>query len=348
MKRVFALLKNFFFSRETENSVRLNPVLRWLLPNGGTLLLVAVLIATQSVWARAPETQTATSTNTISYQGRLADVSGTPLTGNFNLEFRIYDVPTGGVSLWDEFWTGGNSVAISDGLFSVMLGSLNPTLVSAIEGHNELYLGITVGTDSEMIPRIQLGSVPFSMQAQTAQTVPDGSISSVKLSTDAVMTVNLADGSVTQDKLAPDLSLVPAGTIVMWSGDIANIPVGWALCDGTNGTPDLRGRFIVGAGGTYLVGDTGGANSVALTVSEMPVHSHTAVVSQDGGFAHTFSSADAENGSPAYARWTAVRKDPVINLGAHSHTVTIGSTGGGQAHENRPPYFALTYIMKLP
>jgi len=83
----------------------------------------------------------------------------------YNMEFRLYDVPTGGVPLWEEFWTGANSVAVSDGLFNVMLGSIDNTLASSIEGQDELHLGITVGSDSEMTPRVQLGSVPFAMNA---------------------------------------------------------------------------------------------------------------------------------------------------------------------------------------
>jgi hypothetical protein len=138
----------------------------------------------------------ATSTSTISYQGRLADSSGNPLTGKYNLEFRIYDVPTGGVPLWTEMWTGTNAVDASDGLFNVMLGSIDNTLASAIEGHDELYLGITVGTDGEMVPRVQLGSVPFSMQALR---VPDGAITAEMI----------ADGAVAQAK-AP-FALIGAG-----------------------------------------------------------------------------------------------------------------------------------------
>jgi hypothetical protein len=105
-------------------------------------------------------------------------------------------VPTGGVPLWTEMWTGANAVDVSDGLFNVMLGSIDNTLVSAIEGYDELYLGITVGTDSEMVPRVQLGSVPFSMQALR---VPDGAITAEMI----------ADGTVTQAK-AP-FALVGAG-----------------------------------------------------------------------------------------------------------------------------------------
>jgi len=156
--------------------------LRWvgrqLVPNVGTLLMVVVLLLTVPSLAAPLYAPAATSTSTISYQGRLADSSGNPLTGKYNLEFRIYTVPTGGTPLWTEMWTGGNAVDVSDGLFNVMLGSINNTLASAIAGQGELYLGITVGTDSEMSPRVQLGSVPFSMQAMT---VPDGAVTSRKM-----------------------------------------------------------------------------------------------------------------------------------------------------------------------
>ena len=130
---------------------------RQMVPNIGTLLLVVVLLLTVPSLAAPLLAPSATSTSTISYQGRLADSAGNPLTGMETMEFRIYDVPTGGVPLWEEYWTGANAVAVSDGLFNVMLGSVNNTLASSIEGYDELYLGITVGADSEMVPRVQLG-----------------------------------------------------------------------------------------------------------------------------------------------------------------------------------------------
>ena len=98
--------------------------LRWLgrhmVPNVGTLLMVVVLLLTVPSLAAPLRAPAATSTSTISYQGRLADSSGNPLTGKYNLEFRIYDVPAGGVPLWTEMWTGANAVDVSDGLFNVM------------------------------------------------------------------------------------------------------------------------------------------------------------------------------------------------------------------------------------
>ena len=176
--------------------------LRRLLPTPGnvlfTLLVVVGLIWANSVGAlplRAP-LAASTSTGTIAYQGRLADADGTPITDTVNMEFRLYDVASGGIFLWEELWTGSNSVEVSDGLFNVMLGSMEPIPQSVITEHDSLFLGITVGTDDEMTPRVQLGSVPFAVQALT---VPDGSVTTEKI----------ADEAVTQAKLGSDVSLEP-------------------------------------------------------------------------------------------------------------------------------------------
>lgn len=127
---------------------------------------------------------------------------------------------------------------------------------------------------------------------------------------------------------------VPIGGIIMWSGAIGSIPSGWALCNGqTVGsvvTPDLRDRFIVGAGGGYSVGATGGANSVTLTTDQIPSHSHNYLLYQPASFGNELE----QSGGPDGARLGGV-------------TNTTNATGGGQAHENRPPYYALAYIMRI-
>lgn len=114
---------------------------------------------------------------------------------------------------------------------------------------------------------------------------------------------------------------MPIGAILMWSGAVAAIPDGWALCDGTNGTPDLRDRFIVGAGGAYAVGDRGGAASVALTVDQMPSH------------CHEISNGGSGSAAPTPYSWTGSGNMPTTYK------------GGNQSHENRPPYYALCFIM---
>ena len=123
---------------------------------------------------------------------------------------------------------------------------------------------------------------------------------------------------------APDESL-PVGAIIMWSGTLSSIPANWQLCDGTNGTPDLRDRFIVGAGKSYSVGVNGGEAMHTLTTAEMPPHAHNM------------------NGFHIGSRWGA-EHPTFIPGGAGIYT---DSAGGGQPHENRPPYYALCFIMKV-
>ena len=153
-------------------------------------------------------------------------------------------------------------------------------------------------------------------------------------------------------------SLVPSGVILMWSGSVASIPSGWYLCDGTNGTPNLTGRFVVHAdadsGGTYNVGDTGGANSVTLTTSQIPSHAHTGTTNSAGAHTHnidtiTRTEFDTNGGGNAYGQDTPSGTGPDLttnSAGSHTHSFTTNSTGGGGSHENRPPYYALAYIMK--
>ena len=171
-------------------------------------------------------------------------------------------------------------------------------------------------------------------------------------------------------------SPIPAGFIGMWSGAVNAIPTGWLLCNGQNGTPDLRDRFIVGAGSTYGVGNTGGANSVTLTEAQLPSHTHTVtsvgVTNTVGAHTHSITDAGHSHSFPAplaggpnsgqimrgdvlqataYSGTNIATTGIVIQTaGDHAHSLNITSsaatTGGGQSHENRPPYFALAYIMK--
>ena len=156
-------------------------------------------------------------------------------------------------------------------------------------------------------------------------------------------TTDVCDGDVWYD-LSTSSPFI-SGMIMMFSGTAA--PAGWAFCDGTNGTPDLRGRFVVASqdmsktgttsqagpiinpsngnfflGNTYQPGDIGGENAHQLTINELAAHTHPSVLTSGG----SHQSAQVATGGA---------------------TGSTGSTGGNQFHENRPPYYALAFIMKI-
>jgi hypothetical protein len=142
----------------------------------------------------------------------------------------------------------------------------------------------------------------------------------------------------------------PIGGIIMWSGSIGTIPAKWQLCDGTNGTPDLRNRFIIGAGSTYEVNATGGSAD-AIVVS----HTHTASTNTTGAHTHNvaFGSNDTTGASALVSpgntngSQTPFAQVATSSAGSHSHTVTVNATGSSGTNANLPPYFALAYIMRV-
>ena len=164
--------------------------------------------------------------------------------------------------------------------------------------------------------------------------------------------------------------LLPVGSIIMWSG--SSVPENWALCNGQNGTPDLRNRFVVSTGSMYEVGDIGGSNDVVLTKEQMPLHSHTKgtmriqgfVKSTDANGGEFLTFIDSATHSGALKLTDNGNKAGGANagntngLGGTFDSITFdtnfggwtGATseeGSGTAHENRPPYYALAFIMKI-
>ena len=164
-----------------------------------------------------------------------------------------------------------------------------------------------------------------------------------------------------------NFGLVPPGGIILWSGAIVDIPSGWYLCDGNNGTPNLRDRFVIGAGSTYGVGVTGGASSVTLTSANIPAHTHSFSGTTDSGGGHSHSASTGSSGNHRHSVASGNTSDGVVrgfadnyspngvgavpygnitgyydtfpssgaqvlsNAGDHTHTVTINS-GGSHTH----------------
>lgn len=135
------------------------------------------------------------------------------------------------------------------------------------------------------------------------------------------------------------------GMIMIWSGAIGTIPAGWVICDGNNGSPDLRDRFVIGAGNTYSVSQTGGSAD-AVVVSH--THTATSVVTDPGHF-HTYTryaSLQIQTGSSTLC-WTGTS---TINTSTATTGITVATTnstaGVSGTNANLPPYYALCYIMK--
>jgi microcystin-dependent protein len=220
--------------------------------------------------------------------------------------------------------------------------------------------------------------------------VSSGNVSGVAGVNNTFTSANLVN-SVATTKAASDSTtavattafvhaVLPTGIIVMWNSTAASIPAGWQLCNGSNGTPDLRGQFVVGAGGSYTPGDTGGASSVTLSANAMPIHtheltgslttgsagshSHTATVTDPGHSHLVGSTVTVYPGSYGYPAGSAQISSSTATTGIsvgistaldHVHSLTLsgntqsagGASGSTQPHENRPPYYALCYIQKM-
>jgi hypothetical protein len=163
----------------------------------------------------------------------------------------------------------------------------------------------------------------------TAPTAPQGTNSS-QLATTAFVFANS----------------VPVGAIILWSGSIGTIPSGYSLCDGSNGTPNLRDKFIVGAGTAYAVGDLGGSKD-AIVVG----HTHTATSTvTDPGHTHLVANyAGVNANAPRISANTGGTAGDRTGSSTTGITVatTLASSGSSGTNANLPPYYALAYIMRV-
>jgi microcystin-dependent protein len=148
----------------------------------------------------------------------------------------------------------------------------------------------------------------------------------------------------------PAATPIPSGGIILWSGSIGSIPAGYVLCNGNNSTPDLRDRFIVGAGSTYAVDATGGSADATL-----PTHTHTATstsssVVTDPGHFHILAAAPesiASGGDSGYRNGSGTTSTETTGITVATTTTTTNANAGTSGtNANLPPYYALCYIMK--
>ena len=300
----------------------------------------------------APGTNT-TQIATTAFVQNVAGALGTMSTQNAN------NVAITGGTMSGMTSIAGGTVSGTTGTFSGAVSGTTGTFSGAVSGTTGTFSGAmsaaslagsaATGSGASGTWSISIGGNAATATNSTNATnvVSGGTIASNVTGTTQAASTN----NTTIATTAFVRSIIPAGVILMWSGSIASIPTGWLLCDGTSGTPDLRNRFIVGAGSTYAVGATGGSAD-AIVVS----HSHTFAGDALGSHSHTFTlnrTSKSNNATPF------ILSDPNVgenlngsgtystsSASAGTPTGTISTTGSSGTNANLPPYYALAYIMK--
>jgi len=145
--------------------------------------------------------------------------------------------------------------------------------------------------------------------------------------------------------------IFPYGSIILWYGSVGIIPDGWQLCNGSNGTPDLRNKFVLGAGNTYAVGDTGGSTDAVLvnhnhtfTGDALPVHQHDSGWGEIGGGPYGNARYPVQGSARTDYDNYSFLTSPVSG---GTPAGTISTEGVTAINANMPPYYALCYIMKI-
>ncbi|WP_271782990.1 hypothetical protein [Aquimarina algiphila] len=266
--------------------------------------------------------------------------------------------------------TGQSRLFIKSGEGNVGVGTIEPTAKLTIEGKDTTPLISITDTTNTPTTIFKVSKKEGVAVKGTLQVEGDLKASNISDNDELDNTATSHDKLPTQKAVKTYVDTrLPKGLISMWSGQ--DIPKGWVLCDGTNNTPDLSGRFIVGMeknNPEYQIGKKGGANEVTLTQAQMPSHTHL-----DNGHTHGVNdpghnhnhgnfnglvrftnkdTTDTMDNNTGSGREFALNNFGTIQsnktgVSIKTAKANLQSTGGNKAHENRPPYFVLAYIMKL-
>ena len=284
------------------------------------------------------------STETVQIPGALT-VTGyiQPSSGNSNTKgIKFPENPGGGAgdSAWIRYYPySGEACVLDIGISNDSTDHiyLNPSGNVGIKNSNPAYTLDVTGTANISSNASVGGNLTVTGLASFNTVCPQSSITpsnSNDLCNKAYVDNNISNTSI------------PVGGIIMWSGSI--IPTNWAICDGTSPTPDLRNRFVIGSGSTYVQNATGGEATVTLTSAEIPAHTHGI---NDPGHSHQTGLQNNNTTDTGGEATDFVRVDTPDSVQVTSTTVstgiTIQQTGGGGSHNNLPPYYALAYIMRI-
>ena len=262
---------------------------------------------------------------------------------------------------------GGDVILLDNGTnFGTLSGATTDFIIqTAVSDKDIIFKGVDGGSS---ITALTLDmSAAGEAQFNAGITSPGTVTSSGTLAVTGNLTVDGASGTASTTVLTSAgsgatptwASPFPSGMIVLWSGSTGSIPTGWVICNGSNSTPDLRDKFVVGAGSTYAVDATGGSANATL-----PSHTHTASSSvSDSGHAHStnvFRHSDKAGTNPSAAdsgsasgKIFATTGTGTFNMVSTSTATTgisvstsVASAGSSATNANLPPYYALAYIMK--
>lgn len=273
--------------------------------------------------------QSTTSSNLASgSQGSLPYQTGVGLTSQLSLGTLGYFLTAGTTS---PAWSNPTSLSVGEATTALQANTLKDSTSS------NYYSASVDASVNTIVQRASDGKVyANTFTGNLVGNVTGVSSSATKLQTPRTITLTGAtsgsvsfDGSSNVTMSTTAASQFSTGMIVMFTGSSGSVPIGWVICDGSNGSPDLRDRFIVGAGTSYAVGSNGGSKDAGLIQ-----HSHT----ESGITAGTTVYVDT------HVEDTGAN---VLTLGAGgSLTTSIEGTVASGLNANLPPYYALSFIMK--
>lgn len=351
------------------------------LPLDSTIIGINSTISTQGLSLSA-NIEAANAAIITANVGMLAYVNSLSTAGNLSLATSVTDLTSYINS------TVATSEANSAALISNVQSYVNSTLSNVTAANAAIASVSSAWQANAVTQQSQIATLQTQVyaNANVAAYLPiyGGNISGAVVT---ATTPAYTDNSTRVATTAYVNSVLPAGMIVMWGGSVGSIPAGWHLCNGQNGTPDLRDRFVVGASGSYAVGNVGGSNSVTLSSSNLPAHAHSVSVTgtsgaagghlhnatstvSDPGHAHTVTDSNIISGSGLYVYPQVTGQTPstttratstsgtgitvgttVAAVADHTHTLSLsgtsGSVGSGASVDIRPPFYALCYIQKM-
>ena len=339
--------------------------------NGKMTYIFAIIIITITVFNLSAQDVP----SIINYQGFITDKDGKALNGNdFTIVFSLYDRPEGGDPLWHETHA---AVSVENGMLNVLLGSVDSTFNGEILA-GKRFLGIKVGAENELSPRMQLASVPYSLRTDhsgSADSAAHALQSNKALALDApdggpenAVFVD-KDGNIEVAGRIKDKTgfIMPVGTVLPFAGNDTTAIEGWLICDGkevnrikyadlfavigvgygagdqvsTFKLPDLRTRMPVGMmSGNANFGQMGGiGGEEEVTLSTDQIPAHNHYL--EAGHRNVTLLGNTGGSLFDYdAGGGRVFNDPLFTV------QTTQNAGGGQSHNNLQPYIVMNYIIK--